>query len=279
MSLAARIVKNGNSKLYKKVIWVYTKYIPKQKSKMSQRSTASLYYSLISFTLILGVFSVSGLAQSSANYILGGGLENGGGQSISGNFIQNCNQISGGAIGQGSSSNYSITSGINCKTSTLSLNLHLAPEKRVVLSHPNLAEDTIQLKLYLAGTHILVYTHLIPISINQDGYTTSIIQASVAPGQYDIAIKSAQHLTSTYKNQSLNIGMNTLDLTNSMTVKLKAGDVNGVALGDDTINALDISKEVSELGGSTAQQDLNRDGRINVLDIGILLANYGQNGN
>jgi hypothetical protein len=230
-------------------------------------------------SLTLGIFSVYGIAQSSTNFILNGSLESGSGQTISGNFVQNCNQISGGAIGQGSSTNYSITSGLNCQSNSILINLRLAPEKRIAISSLNLAEDTIYLKLFLSGTNILAYTHPTPIIIDEDGFTTAPIQVNVTPGQYDIAIKSAQHLTYTFKNHNLNSTLNTLDLTNLLTTKLKAGDVNGVTLGDDSINSLDISKEVNQLGNSALQQDLNRDGKINALDIGILLANYGQSGN
>jgi hypothetical protein len=258
---------------------VYNKAIPKQKSKMSQRSTASLYYSLISFTLILGVFSVSGLAQSSANYILGGGLENGGGQSISGNFIQNCNQISGGAIGQGSSSNYSITSGVACENGSVNFDFRAALEKRIPIAGYNLAQDQVKISLFAVGNQTPVHTSTNALSLDSNGNSTSQVSAPISAGQYDISIKTSQHLSERTNNVTLTNNSNMIDLSNSLTNFLRAGDVNNTGgLGDDTVNALDISREINQLGSGDGQTDLNRDSKVNALDIGILLKNLGQHG-
>jgi Dockerin type I domain len=243
--------------------------------------TRDTYIQLGILCSILGIFCVSGLvgyAQSSPNFQLGGGSGNGGAASISGNFVQDCGQISSGPVGQGSSSNFSVASGVSCITPSLTINFRVAPEKRIPISGLNLGENTVSLKLFVASGTTPVYTHPTPITIDNDGYNTAPIVAPVGPGQYDIAIKSAQHLTRKFRTIILNSGINTLDLTNSLSEYLKAGDVNAAGLGDDAVNALDISKEINQLGSQPLQQDLNRDGTVNALDIGILLKNLGQIG-
>ncbi len=233
----------------------------------------------ISFSFVLGAFGIVGLAQTSPNFSLGDGFGNGGGQSISGNFVQNCNQISGGAAGQGNSANYSVTSGVKCDTSQLSLNFRAAPEKRVPNPGLNLAQDNTQLQIFSVGNPNSVYTSPSTLSLDNDGNSTATITAPIAAGQYDISVKTSQHLSKRNSNISLNSGTNTVDLTNSLTNYLKAGDVNNAGgLGDNTVNALDISKEINQLGGSDGQTDLNRDTKVNALDIGILLKNLGQTG-
>jgi hypothetical protein len=234
-----------------------------------------------SISLILGIFCVSGLtalAQSSSNFSLGGGFNGGAGQSISGNFVQNCNGVSG-LSGQGASSNYSVTSGSNCDVSDLSIKFRAAPEKRVPVSGLNLAQDNVQLKLSPAGGATSAFTST-PQSIDSIGNATAPLTASVGAGQYDVRVKTSQHLTQKAGNITLNSGVNNLDLTSGLTQFLRAGDVNGTGntLGDDAVNALDISKEIGTLGLNEPQQDLNRDGQVNALDIGILLKNLGQTG-
>jgi hypothetical protein len=230
---------------------------------------------------ILGIICISGLtclAQSSPNFSIGGGFNNGSVQSISGNFIQNCNRVNG-LSGQGASSNYSVTSGSNCDVSDLSINFRTAPEKRVPVSGLNLAQDNVQLKLSPAGGATNAFTST-PQTVDADGNSTALLTASVGAGQYDVRVKTSQHLTQKTSNITLNSGVNNLDLTSGLTQFLRAGDVNGSGntLGDDAVNALDISKEIQVLGQPDAQYDLNRDGQVNALDIGILLKNLGQTG-
>jgi hypothetical protein len=232
--------------------------------------------------LILGIFSVSGLtalAQSSPNFSLGGGFNGGTGQSISGNFVQNCNGISG-LSGQGASSNYSVTSGTNCDVPDLSINFRAAPEKRVPVGGLNLAQDNLQMSLYPAGSSNTAFISTPSQVIDTNGNSTTPLTAAVGAGQYDVKVKTSQHLTQKTSNITLNGGTNNVDLSNGLTQFLRAGDINGAGntLGDDAVNALDISKEIGTLGLNQPQQDLNRDGQVNALDIGILLKNLGQTG-
>jgi hypothetical protein len=234
----------------------------------------------ISFTLgVIGVSGLTALAQSSANFQLGNGFNGGSGQSISGNFVQNCNGISG-LSGQGSSSNYSVTSGTNCDVPDLSINFRVAPEKRLPNGGLNLAQDNVQMSLYPAGSSNTAYISIPSQIIDTNGDSTASLTAAVGAGQYDVKVKTSQHLTQKTSNITLNSGTNNLDLSNGLTTFLRAGDVNGAGntLGDDAVNALDISKEIGTLGLNVPQQDLNRDGQVNALDIGILLKNLGQTG-
>jgi hypothetical protein len=246
---------------------------------MLRQPSTKFSHFIIFFALFLGIFSVSGLAQSSANFVLGGSFENGGGQNISGNFVQNCNQISGGIIGQGASSSYSISSSVPCESSQVTFNIRVAPEKRIPINGLNLFENTVIVKIFSVGGSSLLYQTPAPLSLDQDGYSATTITAPLASGNYDIIVKTNQHLSKKYTNILIPPGLNTLDLTNSLANFLKAGDVNITEnLGDNTINALDISKEINQLDTSSLQPDLNRDTKVNALDIGILLKNLGQSG-
>jgi hypothetical protein len=205
---------------------VYNFNITKIKIKMPRQNSHQFYFSFIAYSLILGFFSVSGLAQSSANYILGGGLENGDGQNISGSFMQDCNQINGGAIGQGSSPNYTISSGTVCQNGQIIFGFRAAPEKRIPIGNLNLSQDKAQINIFSTGGSTAIYTTNTTLSIDSSGNSSSLVTAPISSGQYDISIKTSQHLSERTNNINLSATTNTIDFTNSMTNYLRAGDVN-----------------------------------------------------
>ena len=69
-----------------------------------------------------------------------------------------------------------------------------------------------------------------------------------------------------------------LDFTNGGSYELYAGDVQGFGLKDNLIDVLDISMTDSKFNSANEDADLNRDGVVDVLDMSIVLVNYGKQG-
>ena len=117
---------------------------------------------------------------------------------------------------------------------------------------------------------------------------------TITEGTYDIALKSKAHLSRVLDNVYLQIGENLLNFTNEAnlpqigSVRLIAGDINDLAtspdtLGDDVINAVDLSILLHEYGnsdstGNSIRANLNQDPVVDELDLNILLNNLDKEG-
>ncbi|MDX9970603.1 MAG: hypothetical protein RBS56_01715 [Candidatus Gracilibacteria bacterium] len=111
-----------------------------------------------------------------------------------------------------------------------------------------------------------------------------IENTTVPAGWYKVSFKGLSHLTKFLKNsdlsqQSIQILENTdydFDFTLFDPLFLLAGDT---ALGkDDFVNSMDISASVRALYQNEEHGDLNKDGAVNALDLGILFFNLYKSG-
>ncbi len=240
------------------------------------------YGAWVALVLLLSATTVSA-ATVSPNYLIEGNPNAGSGVSGSLQYSIDCSQIGGVAAGISQGLQYLITSGVPCVTPVpVQISFRVAPEKRVPIGGLNLTENTVTFSLKFSNTPIS--TPFLPVSntylaVDSDGYSTNPIVTMMFPGQYDLKIKTQQHLSLVVLGIVIQPGTNVFDFTNSLTTFLEAGDVNSVPFGDDAVNALDIAKELQNLGSADTQTDLNRDTTVNALDIGILLANLGKNHN
>jgi hypothetical protein len=146
----------------------------------------------------------------------------------------------------------------------------------------------------------VLWTQSALLTTNNDGtYTTPIPIQGIAPGTYDVGIKTEQHLTKKIDNITLVRGNNILDFsqtsvsdpnygTTQGSVKLLSGDINGTGatpatLGDDAVNSVDISITLNDLNktdatGNTYRANLNQDAQVNSVDISMLLSNLNLTG-
>ena len=240
------------------------------------------YGACVALACVLSITSVSA-ATGSPNFLIDGNPNSGSGVSGSPQYTIDCSQIGGVATGISQGLQYLITSGVPCVTPVpVQISFRIAPEKRVPLFGLNLSENVVSVAIKFSGTP--VSTPFLPatsgyLAVDADGYSINPIVTMMIPGQYDFKIKTQQHLSFVVSGVVIQPGINIFDFTDSLTKFLEAGDVNSAPFGDDAVNALDISKELQNLGSTDVQTDLNRDTTVNALDIGILLANLGKNHN
>jgi len=141
-----------------------------------------------------------------------------------------------------------------------------------------------------------LYQHFNLLSSTNAG-TTSLfltLPGGIIEGIYDVAIKPEAHLSRVLNNAFLQVGENILNFTSESnspsigSVRLIAGDINGAGLspstmGDDVINAIDLSVLLSDFGnsdpsGSARRANLNQDNVVNQEDLNILLGNLDKEG-
>jgi hypothetical protein len=223
-------------------------------------------------------------AATSTNYGIGVQNESAGRSNInsSANYSLGCSEF--GKIGEGmvASALYSISAALSCDTPLIGLNFRYAPEKRVqVPVPPNLDMNDMQISVRAIGSPALttpIAVSNVATSTDVNGYSTAPVILNVAPGNYDIFIKSGAHLNQKYGTVAITGASTTIDFTQGLTAYARAGDINGSQFGDDEVNAIDISLTVLNLGLNTYRPDTNQDGLVNALDIGILLANLNEIG-
>ena len=141
----------------------------------------------------------------------------------------------------------------------------------------------------------ILFTQPALVTANNDGtYSTAIELTGIAPGTYDIGLKGSQHLTRVLNNVTLVAGNNTLNFTqpdNSAgrgAQVLLTGDVNGggtdpASLGDDVVNAVDISALLNvidddDLTGNNLRPNLNQDPVVNAVDLSWMISNLDVEG-
>ena len=127
-------------------------------------------------------------------------------------------------------------------------------------------------------------THLDPIYFN-----------TFIPGNYDVAIKTTQHLTRKLKNVFLGAGLNTLNFTQANNdtstigdVRLLAGDINNAGnstttLGDDVVNAVDLNILIDDLDlddptAHAYRANFNQDTVVNSVDLSLMIDNLDKTG-
>ena len=130
---------------------------------------------------------------------------------------------------------------------------------------------TVKLRLSQNGNTMYSFNSLAATSAINGIFTTKI--SNIAPGTYDVSIKSFAHLTKKFSPVILQNGNNNIDLTASA---LLAGDSNG----DDFINAQDIGvmMENYHRTATSVTADLNLDGTVNTIDTSMAIENYFQSG-
>lgn len=143
-------------------------------------------------------------------------------------------------------------------------------------------------------THTIVYQDNNILSTNNAGLGLLSIEIPIGEGLYDASFKSEQHLTKILDSVFMQIGDNYLNFTNSQNltsigpVRLIAGDIDGIGstvstMGDDVINAVDLSILLDRIGnsdpsGNGQRANLNQDNVVDELDLNILLSNLDKEG-
>lgn len=144
--------------------------------------------------------------------------------------------------------------------------------------------------------NVIQYTDAQLATTSNDGtYYTTTTMTGLSSGTYDVGIKTHQHLTKLIQDVTLTAGTTTvLNFTNETNTSTKgserllAGDISGLGnstttLGDDVINAVDISILVNDLDdddltGNVLRPNLNQDVVVNAVDLSILIKNLDLEG-
>lgn len=159
--------------------------------------------------------------------------------------------------------------------SLTSILIKALPEKRVNKLGGNLANySRFQIKHITSGSLLL-----------EDFFTTGLLGlkegvdiSSLASGTYNVFLKGHSHLTKKLADLSITSENTQIDFSNGGIQYLLAGDVNGVILGDDVVNAIDLSILINDLDSFDLRTDLNRDNTVNALDLSILITNLDRHG-
>lgn len=147
------------------------------------------------------------------------------------------------------------------------------------------------------ATSNLVYkmNSLATTTVTGENTTTPAIFALADDGNYDVFVKTHQHLSRKLGNIFLTEGPNILNFTtidNSVgslgSVRLLAGDINGAGitpetLGDNEINSVDLSIMLNDLDADDSttrgiRANLNQDIVVNSVDLSLLLKNLDVQG-
>lgn len=168
------------------------------------------------------------------------------------------------------------------------------PEMRVGATSTN--DDAIfYLTVKDPATHAVIYSMPNLATTTVEGiYATTISLGLLPVGNYDIGIKTHQHITKILRNVPLGLGMTVLNFTqldNSApygTVRLLAGDVSGststpALMGDDVVNSIDLSIIINDLDKDDLttrgiRSNLNQDPVINSVDLSLMLKNLDVEG-
>jgi len=142
--------------------------------------------------------------------------------------------------------------------------IRVRPEKRI----PKTGRWDVDGAVDLRAVGSLTALEAIPVSVPVVG--EQIVTTVQVPGMFDTAFKGLGYLRSTIKPFDLQYG-SVADFSLGGPKLLLGGDVH--VSNDNLVNSLDISTEVNKLNTGFIVTDLNRDGLVNSLDLGILLSN------
>lgn len=172
---------------------------------------------------------------------------------------------------------------------------YVVPEGRVGADYTNWDA---QYYLYLKnpGTQILVYKMDFLTSTSVTGENMNpILFPAVSAGNYDVFIKTHQHLSRKLSNLALIDGLNVFNFSTTDNtlgilgpVRLLAGDISGAGttpdtLGDNEINSVDLSILLNDLDAEDLvtrgiRANLNQDVVVNSVDLSLLLKNLDLQG-
>jgi hypothetical protein len=248
----------------------------------------------------LGFFGLqAALAASSTNFELN--QDRGGPIEYSGNSANYDIKAEVGhpGVGKSTSTNYVYDHGTIWLTSATGVEVTVrwaVPELRVGGAETN--DDAV---FYLTvrtpqdTDDVLVYAMPNLATSSNDGTYATTVSLGVAPGTYDIGIKTQQHITKLVQDVALVAGTTTvLNFTNTYNTSTKgsqvllSGDVSGAGdststLGDDVVNSVDLSilipkLDADDLTGNAERPNLNQDIVINSVDLSMLIKNLDLQG-
>jgi len=168
------------------------------------------------------------------------------------------------------------------------------PEKRAGPSETN-DDTTFFLTFKNPLTHEPVFTTDLYNTANDGTYLSPItVSPNINNGAYDTGFKGESHLTKILRNINFTSGVTNLNFTqndNSVAkgpIRLIAGDINGAGttpatMGDDVINAVDLSAIISDLDmddptGNLIRANLNQDSVVNAVDLSLMVSNLDKEG-
>ncbi len=162
------------------------------------------------------------------------------------------------------------------------IGIKAVPEKRI----PNIdarvlnRSSFVTVKLFSAGADRTDPDNVVTSTIVQTNdagtYEGVWTLVGIPQGQYDATAKTNAHLTRLLPDVDV-VNFAELDFTSDGTNPLKSGDIN-LEMGDDKVNALDISILVNNWGQNHDRADLNKDDVVNSLDASNLITNFNQLG-
>ncbi len=132
---------------------------------------------------------------------------------------------------------------------------------------------------------------LVTVEVRDPGSTTALFSRTVNTGSggtysgmtialyngtYDITAKGYSHLRIKKSSQILSNGI-TIDFTAAGSSPLLSGDVNG-SNGDNVVSSADLTEILTGLSAYNVRYDLNRDGRINGMDLTNAVSNLDATG-
>ncbi len=135
-------------------------------------------------------------------------------------------------------------------------------------------DKTVKITLKKDDTLVDVYEN-VGISSDQDGIYSGRLM-NIQPDTYDIYIKGWVHLQKKFENITLVEGENSQDFSD---VILLAGDIDNI--GNNRVDAVDIAIVIDHYFPDTpvdSPADLNLDGKVNAIDIGLMIENYLKQG-
>ncbi len=129
------------------------------------------------------------------------------------------------------------------------------------------------------NTLVKYWFNNVSIVSDSNGIYTGTI-TDIEADTYDVHVTGWAHLRNKFSGIVLTSGENTIDLTGTPLI---AGDVAGGTdgNGDNKLNIIDISRLVTDYYPDTpvgSIADLNLDGTVNVIDIGMIIDNFGDQG-
>lgn len=157
-----------------------------------------------------------------------------------------------------------------------SLKIYAKPEKRVSKPGGNLALN-VTVVFYNPATQQVIYT----LNTNLDKTGSSNFYNITMPTAIGLeaVLKGESHLAKKIVGVNLVNGQNIiLDFTDNGQFALLAGDVQGTGLKDNFVDILDVSAENVKFNGTYLNEDLNRDGVVDVLDMSMVLVNFNRGG-
>lgn len=170
------------------------------------------------------------------------------------------------------------------------------PEMRV--GAPETNDDAtfyLAMRTQTDADNVILFTQPTLANLSNDGtYSTPIYLGSHTTGDYDLTIKTHQHLTKKLNDIAMVAGTNTLNFSTLNNAVLKgsevllAGDISNAGtspatLGDDVVNSIDLSLALNVIDdddptGNVLRANLNQDVVVNSVDLSMMIKNLDAEG-